>query len=70
MRLLAFVFNLILGYGAAQAQQEPLSFNTVERPPFSFVETGEPTGFSIDLMRLIAEQLGREQLLARKEGTD
>ena len=60
MRLLAFVFSLILGYGAAQAQQGPLSFNTVERPPFSFVETGEPTGFSIDLMRLIAEQLGRE----------
>ena len=60
MRLLTLVFSLFLGINVAQAQQGPLSFNTVERPPFSFVETGEATGFSIDLMRLIAEQLGRE----------
>ena len=60
MRLLTFVFGLIFGLGVAQAQQGPLTFNTVERPPFSFQETGEATGFSIDLMKLIAEQLGRE----------
>lgn len=44
----------------AQAQQEPLVFNTIERPPFSFLHNGQPAGFSIDLMRVLAERLGRE----------
>lgn len=42
------------------AQQDPLSFATVERPPFATQEDGAATGFSLELMGLIAEQLDRE----------
>ena len=41
--------------GAAQAQSPSLTFSTVERPPFSMDDAGDHTGFSIDLMRAIAE---------------
>lgn len=44
----------------AFAQQEPMSFATVERPPFSTQANGTPSGFSLELMELIGEQLGRE----------
>jgi len=44
----------------AFAQQAALEFNTVERPPFSFLEGGVPSGFSIDLMTELASNLGRE----------
>ena len=36
-----------------------MRFNTIDRPPFSFLEKGVPTGFSIDLMNLLAAGLGR-----------
>lgn len=49
-----------LGIRPAVAQQDPLGFASVERPPFSYLKNGEPTGFSIDLMRELAERLGRE----------
>ena len=42
------------------AQQAALEFNTVERPPFSFQNKGEPTGFSIDLMKAVAQDIGRD----------
>jgi polar amino acid transport system substrate-binding protein len=44
----------------AQAQNEPLRFLTVERPPFAYQDGDDVTGFSIDLMRAIAEDLGRD----------
>ena len=46
--------------GSAVAQNEPLEFATIERPPFAFREKGELTGFTIDVMRAVAEDLGRE----------
>ncbi|MEM8572732.1 MAG: transporter substrate-binding domain-containing protein [Pseudomonadota bacterium] len=42
------------------AQDTDLRFLTVERPPFSLLENGEPTGFSIELMRAIAQEIGRD----------
>jgi len=42
------------------AQDGTLVFTTVERPPFSFREDGEITGFSVDLMRALAAELGAE----------
>lgn len=46
--------------GTAVAQDNPLAFATIERPPFAFEEKGQLTGFSIDLMRAVAEDLGRD----------
>lgn len=50
----------VLIYRPVLAQQDVLRFNTVERPPFSFMESGAPAGFSIDLMRELAGSLGRD----------
>lgn len=52
--LLAFAIPL-----AAQAK-DPLVFATVHRPPFSDTEGDKITGFSIDLMRALADQIGQE----------
>ncbi len=56
--LLAIVLCL-LSFGRVQAQ-EALHFLTIERPPFAFEQDGEATGFSIDLMRQIAEAIDRD----------
>lgn len=45
---------------SALAQPAELSFLTVERPPFAFLENGQATGFSIELMRAIALEIGSE----------
>ena len=50
---------MLLSSLAAMAQNAPLTFTTVERPPFSMDAIGERSGFSIDLMRAIAKELGR-----------
>ncbi len=42
------------------AQDEPLSFATVERLPFATQLDEVDTGFSLELMRVISDQLGRE----------
>ncbi len=63
LRRFAFVLAALwaaLTAGAVWAQQGALVFNTIERPPFAYLENGQPTGFSIDLMRTVAEELGRE----------
>ncbi|RFP87037.1 glutamine ABC transporter substrate-binding protein [Rhodobacteraceae bacterium 63075] len=50
-----------LSCGAAMAQDRPLTFMTIERPPFAMEdETGGWSGFSIELMEAIAIELGRE----------
>lgn len=54
--MLAWLFGTV----TAQAQQTPLVFNTIERPPFSFPDGGTPSGFSIELMQMLAAGLGRE----------
>ncbi|MGJ8610171.1 MAG: transporter substrate-binding domain-containing protein [Octadecabacter sp.] len=58
-RLMAVII-CICGVFPAFAQDEPLSFATVERIPFALPGDGIPTGFSVELMRAISEQLGRD----------
>lgn len=59
--LSALSFCISLGLPAAQAQTgEPLVFGTVHRPPFAYTDGDKITGFSIELMRTIAESNGRE----------
>lgn len=63
MRWFLIFFVVFLGtapIAPAQAQQEPLNFATIERPPFAFERNGQATGFSIELMRLIAADIGRD----------
>jgi hypothetical protein len=55
-----FVFLFVCSAFPAFAQDEPLSFATVERLPFATQMDGVDTGFSLELMREISNQLGRE----------
>lgn len=50
----------VLSAGQMRAQEAGLHFLTIERPPFSFEENGEATGFSIELMRQISNAIGRD----------
>ncbi|MCF2905893.1 transporter substrate-binding domain-containing protein [Octadecabacter sp. CECT 8868] len=59
LRLLASFFLIIIS-NSGFAQEPPLTFATVERPPFAFLDNGEAAGFSIELTKAIADQLGRE----------
>lgn len=52
--LMAFVFLALAGPGQAQE----LTVVTVERPPFSTLQDGVQTGFSIDLWEAVARDLG------------
>ncbi|MEP5152432.1 transporter substrate-binding domain-containing protein [Planktotalea sp.] len=45
---------------ASAQSDDPLVFATVHRPPFANTEGDNIVGFSIDLMREIADELGRE----------
>lgn len=56
----AFAFLLLfLSALPALAQNDPLSFATIERPPFASERSSIPSGFSIDLMKEIGAELGR-----------
>lgn len=57
--VLAVVFQFLL-ISSAHAQDDQLKILTIERPPFSYVEDGQPTGFSVELMQKIAVELERE----------
>ncbi|CUI34326.1 transporter substrate-binding domain-containing protein [Cognatishimia activa] len=50
--------TLMLLFWALPISAQSVSVATVERKPFSYLEDGAPTGFSIELMELIAEDLG------------
>ncbi|HBS51031.1 MAG TPA: glutamine ABC transporter substrate-binding protein [Rhodobacteraceae bacterium] len=54
----------LLGQGA---RAQKLDASTVTRTPFSMVENGAATGFSMDLLRALAETLGWEYRLTRHE---
>ena len=56
---LACLTLLSLALPLAAQSDEPLVFATVHRPPFADTEGDKITGFSIELMRAIADQLGR-----------
>ncbi|WP_299664400.1 transporter substrate-binding domain-containing protein [uncultured Ruegeria sp.] len=52
---------------AQQSQAQTLKVTTVTRPPFSFVEDGAQTGFSMDLLAALSESLGWEYSVNRVE---
>lgn len=58
--VLTFLTLLSLTVPATAQSDDPLVFATVHRPPFADTEGDQITGFSIDLMRAIADQLGHE----------
>lgn len=63
-------FALICLTFAVIAQQSPaqsLSVTTVTRPPFSYVEDGDETGFSMDLLAALAEALNWDYTVNRVE---
>ncbi|SPF79639.1 transporter substrate-binding domain-containing protein [Pseudoprimorskyibacter insulae] len=62
MRLLQVLTVLIgmLVANSAASQDAPLVFATVDRPPFAFADNRGVTGFSIDLMEAIGNEIGRD----------
>ena len=63
-------FALICLTFAVIAQQSPaqsLSVTTVTRPPFSYVEDGDETGFSMDLLAALAKALNWDYTVNRVE---
>ena len=59
---LVFLTLLSLALPATAQSDDPMVFATVHRPPFADTKGDQITGFSIDLMRAIADELGREVL--------
>lgn len=60
------VLVLVILCAGLPLRAQDLVFATVERPPFSFYQDGEITGFSVDLMRAIAAEIGAEVRFERK----
>jgi len=58
--MLATLFLLSTYLTAAAQSDSSLKMATVHRPPFAFADTPELRGFSIDLMRAIGQEIGRE----------
>ncbi len=58
--LLSFFVIASLLLPASAQNSAPLQIATVHRPPFAFADTPEIRGFSIDLMRAIGQELGRD----------
>lgn len=64
---LAFLTLLSLALPATAQSDDPMVFATVHRPPFADTQGDQITGFSIDLMRAIADQLGRDVVFEPNE---
>lgn len=58
---------LLLTWGQSLTAQG-LTVATVSRPPFSFVENGRDTGFSIELLTELSERLGWDYEINRSDG--
>lgn len=67
MRFLVFLW-LSVWATASFGQQSELQIMTVTRPPFSMVENGTDTGFSIDLWIAVAEELDVTYEFQRVDG--
>ncbi len=52
------IATLVFASCTLSAAAQNLSVATIERTPFSFLEDGTPSGFSVELWALIAEDLG------------
>ncbi len=66
LRLFAVLFLCLLPLASGVAAQT-LSVSTVSRPPFSMVEQGVETGFSMELLAALAETLGWEYQTIRHD---
>jgi polar amino acid transport system substrate-binding protein len=62
-----FAFGLIFGIFATTLAAQDLRVVTVTRTPFSLVEDGADTGFSIQLWEAVAQSLGRPYSIERVE---
>ncbi len=58
MRFLRLSMMMLLMLWAQAIAAQTLTVNTVSRPPFSMVENGKDTGFSIELVDALAKRLG------------
>lgn len=67
MRALLIGLCLVATLWAQKIMAQDLTVSTVTRPPFSFVEDGVETGFSIDLLNALTEKLSRQFNVDRKE---
>ena len=65
MRALLALICLTFTVFAQQSQAQSLSVTTVTRPPFSYVEDGAQTGFSMDLLGALSEALGWDYTVNR-----
>ncbi len=66
MRILIFLASLF-SVAVSVASAQDLSIATVSRPPFSVIEDGKDTGFSIDLWQALADDLDRDFTFQRTE---
>ncbi len=67
MRKSFCLFAILVAIWAQSAAAQSLTVATVTRPPFSMIEQGTETGFSIELLAALAEALGWEYEIARME---
>nr|WP_321250369.1 transporter substrate-binding domain-containing protein [uncultured Ruegeria sp.] len=64
-RLFFAVVCLTFAVLAQQSQAQSLTVSTVTRPPFSYVEDGDQSGFSMDLLEALSSALGWEYSVNR-----
>jgi len=62
-----FLFGMLASLIPTLASAQELRVATVSRPPFSMVEGGVETGFSIDLWNAVMADMGRESRFQRAE---
>ncbi len=67
MRAFIAALCLTIFVFAQQSLAQNLTVSSVTRPPFSYVEDGVDTGFSIDLLNALANSLGWEYSINRTE---
>ncbi len=67
MRKLLLLLGLLLGLTAQIAAARTLTVSTVTRPPFSLTQDGTDTGFSMDLLRALADTLDWEVSIVRHD---
>ncbi|MEX0364511.1 MAG: transporter substrate-binding domain-containing protein [Ruegeria sp.] len=68
MRVILVLLILTVTVLAQASQAQTLTVSTVTRPPFSFVEDGKETGFSVELFDALAESLEWDFRIVRSDG--
>lgn len=67
MRALRLITPFLFLLWGNMLTAQVVEVNTVTRPPFSMIENGRETGFSIELLREIANRLDWELVIHRKD---